>query len=94
MTNEEIIAVVTAASEGKVIECRDNNFPSHAWRVVSTPIWNFSRTDYRVALPPREFWLNEYPAGLSSTVYLLEEDACRSADPDCLRQVKFVEVVE
>ena len=45
MTNEEIIAVVKAHSEGKIIEYKHRN--EEEWHIVEKPIWQFDVCDYR-----------------------------------------------
>lgn len=58
MTNDEIIAVVTAAKEGKTIQSRSYAFgPGPHWKLVEKPDWNFSDCEFRVAPKPREWWL-------------------------------------
>lgn len=56
MTNDEIIAVVTAHKNGKQIQhrikagCEWVTFPEG-----QMPVWNFEMHDYRVKPEPREF---------------------------------------
>lgn len=52
MTNEEIIAVVKAASEGKTIECKAK-VCGDTWEDIDDPNWNFDCFDYRVKTEPR-----------------------------------------
>ncbi len=66
MTDNEIIAVVTAHKEGKKIEERFSGFPENEWSITTQPMWNFVKRDYRIALDPRkprEFWAEIYPSG-------------------------------
>ena len=47
MTNEEIISVVQAHSEGKVIELKIKR-TGDKWEITEAPVWNFDDFDYRV----------------------------------------------
>lgn len=60
MTNDEMIAVLQVAKEGKAIQCRyrDRVKYKDEW-MTAEPHWNFPEFDYRVAPEPREFWVPE-----------------------------------
>lgn len=57
MTPDNMCAVIQAYKEGKVIQFRDNRYPSYKWKDCSLdgPAWNFDANDYRVKPAPREF---------------------------------------
>lgn len=44
-TTEEMIAVMQAHSDGKIIECKTGI----DWEIITVPSWNWGRCDYRVA---------------------------------------------
>lgn len=52
MTQEDMIEVIKAHTEGKDIEAKSNKMPNHErhWSAVPYPAWDFSRYDYRVAI--------------------------------------------
>lgn len=50
MTDEEIIAVVTAHKEGKTIEVTSKSKLN--WEITEYPCWNFDYWDYRVKPEP------------------------------------------
>ena len=52
MTNEEIIAVVKAAEEGKQIQQMSKDSKRLEWHDVDNPNWNFYVLDYRVKPEP------------------------------------------
>lgn len=55
MTIDEMIAVLTAAKEGKKIQSKRNNRAE--WYENTCPVWNFEGFDYRVKPEPREWWI-------------------------------------
>ncbi len=60
MTSDEIIAVVKAYSDGKIIQCRNKGAEGWAsFRAGDEIVWNFGIFDFRVApepRKPREWW--------------------------------------
>ena len=48
MTHDEMIAVIQAHKEGKVIEWRDKEHPEDLWNAPGNPCWDFSTFDYRI----------------------------------------------
>ncbi len=73
MTDDEIIAVVTAHKEGKAIQGRWHD-ESQWWLLTQSGAWaRFHQCDYRVAseppatpgkLQPREWWIEPLKYGL------------------------------
>ena len=66
MTNQEIIEILVAHSNGKQIQIRkmgtQQGFRDGKWYDVENPRWNFEDNDYRVAPEPpkpREWWLDQ-----------------------------------
>jgi len=59
MTHDEMIAVIQACKEGKVIQHRQKGWKS--WTDTLTPSWDFALREYRVKPEPREWWINVYP---------------------------------
>lgn len=102
MTNQEIIDVVKAASEGKPIEYRvkpgnimiATSKAQNPWVPHPSPCWNFEECEYRVRREPRTIYLNEYPGIENSDVYDTRENASRGARKGRLRLTKWVEVLE
>lgn len=64
MTDDEIIAVVTAHRDGKTVQCRLRGGHSEIWVNKNTE-WDFSTKDYRVKPEPREWWAVPYDEGIS-----------------------------
>lgn len=63
MTNDEIIAVVTAHKNGKQIQY--NRSPDNVWTDArdNQPGWNFFEFNYRVKPEPRELRIVQRPDG-------------------------------
>lgn len=97
MTDKEIIAVVQAHLDGKKIECRSQR-TNFNWKVVDTPYWDFSGSDYRVNPGPRVWWLNVYAgSALGSTravAYKTKADAESAAGYTRIECVRVVEAPE
>lgn len=94
MTNQDIIAVVQAAIEGKKIEQRWKYSPDSPWlEVLSPATWNFAHMDYRVKREPRTWWLNVYP-DWACGVYPTNEAADNCAGPERIECVHVREVME
>jgi hypothetical protein len=62
MTHDEMIEVIQAHKDGKVIQFKRNcgvcDWTSLA--KVKSPHWNFSAVKYRVKPEPKEYWLVPY----------------------------------
>jgi hypothetical protein len=48
MKHDEMIAVIKAHKEGKVVQYREVNSEKDEWVDATTPAWNFYECDYRV----------------------------------------------
>lgn len=62
MTDDEIIEVVQAHKDGKLIECRlkDRDIDVGWYEVPKNySIWNFQQCHYRIKPEPREWWLSD-----------------------------------
>lgn len=105
MTNQEIIDVVKAASEGKLIEYRVVAGPmwggeDSKWILNPNPGWNFEECEYRVRREPRTIYVNEYGSRpklgykKNAAVYDTRENADRGAVGGRIRCTKWVEVIE
>ena len=57
MKHQEMIMVIEAHSEGKVIECKAKGFKH--WSNASHPVFNFSQFDYRIKPEPKYKTLKE-----------------------------------
>lgn len=96
MSHDEMIAVIAAHKEGKMIQCKQ----SWGWTDVPTPMFHFSDFTYRIKPEPRQprvIWRNEYPGGKGTIcrgTYETKEKASRASGDGCIGQVKFVEVIE
>lgn len=92
MTPAEIIEVVSAFQAGKKVEFRlrlqgrlnPTEDKDEDWLVTTTPNWNFSLHEYRVAREPRRVWLTEDPA----------YQKLRECYKDTRGAVEFVEVMK
>ena len=59
MTYDEMIAVIQAAKEGKVVEWRER-YSDGRWLVkLASSSFNFSDLEYRVKPEPRRIWLRD-----------------------------------
>ena len=54
MTHEEMIAVIQAHKDGKIIQSRD--YIEDNW-IDCDPIWDFNESMYRIKPEPREWWM-------------------------------------
>jgi hypothetical protein len=92
MTHDEMIAVIQAHKDGKLIECRGKEFIS--WSPAHNPAWDFRGYDYRIKPEPRRIWVNYYGNDDYGNACLSRENAdreCRviASRLDC---IEFVEV--
>ena len=89
MTHDEMIAVLVAHRDGKVIQREDKD----TWRFAPNPTWNFGSYNYRVKPEPRVVFINEYAYGLGVNHYKSKNEAKESAGRHS-GTVKFIEVFE
>ena len=92
-----MIAVMTAANEGKTIQILYHDDIDAGWIDTTRPLWDWRTCDYRVKpAEPRRVWLNVYPTeGRRSTAcFDSREEAARFARHEPSQQIEFVEVVE
>lgn len=54
-TIDEMIAVLTAAKEGRKIQARHTDNPTDLWENIANPLWDFGSYDYRAKPEPREW---------------------------------------
>jgi hypothetical protein len=72
MTHDEMIAVIQAHKDGKVIEeCTNGRYGNAgAWgKSGDWPVWDFRLKDYRVKPMPKEYWLVPYKGRGGFTVF-------------------------
>jgi hypothetical protein len=71
MTHDEMIEVIQAHKDGKVIQFKRNcgvcDWTSLA--KVKSPHWNFSAVKYRIKPMPKEYWLVPYTDRLGFMVF-------------------------
>jgi hypothetical protein len=60
MTHDEMIAVIQAHKDGKVIEFRQ---PGGEWESLEFPMWNFTKYEFRIKTEPVEYWAGEFNGG-------------------------------
>ena len=65
MTEDEIIAVVTAYKEGKTVQ-RRRRMRNGSW-LDGKHLWNFADNEYRIKPEPMEFWVS-YAGGIGTYV--------------------------
>jgi hypothetical protein len=71
MTHDEMIEVIQAHKDGKVIQVKlKNDAPAIGWENlrVHDPIWHFGRNVYRPKPEPKEYWLVPYTTKLGYLV--------------------------
>jgi hypothetical protein len=77
MTDEQIIEVVRAHKEGKLIRAKAHGRSGSEWSYnMLHPSWNFADYDYEVKpepKKPREFWINFYETTRKSSRYAIHE---------------------
>lgn len=88
MTNDEIIAVVQADSEGKEIECIELNRADDTWGSAG-PEWNFAAFDYRVKTEPKK--PREWQVHVQERQLHIVHEAPKWCHEDC---IKVREVLE
>ena len=96
---DHMIAVMTAAKEGKTIQSRSLSYIGidGLWNDTRHPCWNWAHSEYRVKpAEPRRIWLNGYPTTgcRSSVCYDTREEAAKFVYKEVSEQVEFVEVVK
>lgn len=75
MTHDEMIAVLTAAKEGKQVQIRGKHNPAARWVNTQQPLWDFSTFSYRVG--PERITSKPYRRWLATTdmVCICNKDA-------------------
>lgn len=95
---DHMIAVMTAAKEGKAIQrrIRANRDIDGFWNDADRQHWNWTDFDYRVKpAEPRRIWVNLYSSGvLSDRNWCSQSEAEHSALNVGTKQIEFVEVVK
>ena len=96
MTHDEMIAIIAAHKDGKVIEWATKNELPLKWTPKPKALsFNFGTFDYRIKPEPRAIYVNEMASGnLESCNYMLEQVAKDQARRDGLITRKFIEVTE
>ena len=91
MTHDEMIAVITAEKEGKVIE--QLNYVRNTWSIkpASQP-FNFCAHGYRIKPEPREWWIGILTD--NSTVLFKSEERVKTSIIACKEIVHVREVPE
>ena len=84
MTHEQIIEVVKAHKEGKIIQCnaKGNGLSNGGWvdtmHLDDGPIFNFCDLDYRVKPEPEYVWILKNENGYNLSFYDNERSAMTS----------------
>jgi hypothetical protein len=95
MTPQEMMGVIQAYVDGKRIQKTTSGRNNWVDEPLSWSIsWDFSNYDYRIKPEPRIIYVNEYPDGIGGLFHHTVYYAKISAAPTCIRQVKFIEVLE
>lgn len=61
MTHDQMIEVIRAHRDGKVVQAR--NLRGGEWFDADSPCWDFASFEYRIKREPREFILRVFPDG-------------------------------
>ncbi len=61
-TLRDMIEVMEAAEQGKVIQIKSKRVSIQNWRTIEEPDWNWRDYKYRVKKEPREWYICTYPA--------------------------------
>jgi hypothetical protein len=79
MTHDEMIEVIQAHKDGKVIQFR-GVVDRGDWLSKGTPpLWNFDAVDYRIKPMPKEYWLVPYT---DSHYFLVFDENPRKLPPE------------
>jgi hypothetical protein len=68
MTHDEMIEVIQAHKDGKVIQIR-MPYGGIEWMRNDAPQWNFFSVEYRAKPEPKEYWLVPYANKLGYMVF-------------------------
>ena len=90
MTHDEMIAVIQADKDGKVIQYFCD--ASGRWIAAKTPQWDFQNTQYRIKPEPLECWVNVYEGVMR--VHTSEAGAKEAAQSYALRVAVHMKEVE
>ena len=88
MTHNEMIEVIQAHRDGKVVECQRIVSSYSEWSRTVIPSWDFSKFRYRVKLEPAELWALKNSSG---GMTILSEPPCGTFSG---RLIRFREVVD
>ena len=97
MTREEakkVVPILQAFADGKTIQYRP--YEGRPWRDLSSDehLDADHPRRYRIKPEPREIWVNEYKHGLFCSWCNSEKAAKSTMGSDCIRQVRFREVID
>jgi hypothetical protein len=100
MSPDEMIEVIQAYKDGKVVQFRYKRIRD-SWSDADPTghlEWNFGDYDYRVKLAPkvpREIWVNYYCKGFEACVHNSKSKADQAANFTTLTEcVHFIEVID
>ena len=79
MSHDEMIAVIQAHKDGRVIQCRDMRDIDDTWNEGEYFVWNFESFEYRIKPEPHSLWLVRYQSGNSASCFYTEHAAMISA---------------
>jgi hypothetical protein len=100
MTHDEMIAVIQAHKDGKVIQVKlKNDAPGRGWENLRAhdPIWHFGRNTYRPKPEPKEYWLVPYTIKIGYLVLNrppVKQPALYVYDLDLHKTIHVKEVIE
>ena len=92
MTHDEMIAVIAAHRDGKVLEVCE--IGTCRWELSWSPIFNFDNFIYRIKPEPIVIWVNVY--GREAMYAYSSEDAAKDRGSSLCTSVarKFIQVIE
>lgn len=93
MTPDQIIEVVQAYKEGKIIESR-SVYTGGEWFRVDFPSWNFDSVEYRIKPQLIERWVNVYEDGVTRSTFVTKYHAENCRVGGHVRTVLLREVTE
>ena len=68
MTHDEMIAVITHHKNGGNVEYKDHG--AETWiKLLTEPLWNFARHDYRIKPEPRSLWVVRDEQGRDKEIF-------------------------
>jgi hypothetical protein len=94
MTNDDILSVVQANKEGRMIQWQARTLETSPWQDAVNPTWDFYRCNYRVKPQPREWWVIKCSAVDNGEPHIYPAGNKPVTCSNCIERVHVREVIE